>query len=84
MRELGKYFRIYCHETHNWKGLYHYPIISKDGDIAWRILHNRIVTPELLQWGKRTTADCPWCPGIKGTLDHMLLDCPAVKTYGIP
>ena len=68
----------------NWKGLYHYPILSKDGDIAWRILHNSIVTPEKLhQWGRRTTPDCPWCTGIRGTLDHMFLDCPAVKNIWI-
>jgi hypothetical protein len=43
--------------TPNWKAVYHYPIHSNDGDIEWRILHNRIVTPQQLhQWSNRKTA----------------------------
>jgi exonuclease III len=64
----------------NWKAVYHQPILSQDGDIAWRILHNRIVTPDLLhRWSKRQTDDCPWCPGDTGTFDHMFFDCPSVQ-----
>jgi hypothetical protein len=31
-----------------WESVYHHPILSKDGDVAWRILHNRIITPQQL------------------------------------
>jgi hypothetical protein len=42
--------------TPNWGAVYLRPILSKDGDIAWRILHNRTVTPQLLhQLSKRDT-----------------------------
>ncbi|PNF28681.1 hypothetical protein B7P43_G07886 [Cryptotermes secundus] len=66
-----------------WEALYHPPIISKDGDIAWRILHNRITTPQQLhRWKKKDTPNCPWCPGTSGTTEHMFLDCPhAVDFY---
>jgi hypothetical protein len=58
------------------------PILSKDGDIAWRILHNGIVIPKLLyQWSKRDTDYCPWCPGITGTIDHMFFDFPSVTAF---
>jgi exonuclease III len=65
--------------TPNWKAVYHPPILSQDGDIAWRILHNRIATPEQLnKWNQRQTADCPWCPRSPGTLEHMLFECSTV------
>jgi hypothetical protein len=53
----------------NWKGL-----LSPSGDIT------ELLPPEQLhQREKRTTADGPLCPGIKGNLDHMFLDYRAVK-----
>jgi hypothetical protein len=62
-----------------WEAAYHPPILSKDGDIAWKILHNRITTPQQLYcWNKRDTPDCLWCPGTSGTTEHMFLDCPSV------
>jgi exonuclease III len=63
-----------------WEAAYQPPIQSKDGDIAWKLLHNRITTPQMLHlWHKRDTPDCPWCPGILGTTQHMFLDCPSAK-----
>jgi hypothetical protein len=36
-----------------WEAVYHYPILSKDGNVAWRILHNRIIMPQQLhKWKK--------------------------------
>jgi hypothetical protein len=65
-----------------WEAVYHHPILSKDGDVAWRILHNRIVTPQQLhKWGKRDTSDCPWCPGTTGTIDHMFFECPTAIAF---
>lgn len=53
----------------------HHPILNKDVDIAWRILHKRTVTPQQLhQWSKRDRVDRRWRPG---TTDHMCLDCPS-------
>jgi hypothetical protein len=56
----------------------HHPLLSKDGeDIAARILHNRIVTPQQLhQWSKQDTDYCPWCPGTTGTIDNMCSTAP--------
>jgi hypothetical protein len=64
-----------------WKAVYHHPIMSKDGNISWMILYNRITTPQQLhKWGKRDTPDCPWCPGTTGT-EHMLLECSQVTAF---
>jgi hypothetical protein len=60
-----------------WISVYQYPMDSSDGGIAWRILHNIIVTPRwLYQWKKRKKEDCPWCVSVSGTLKHMILECP--------
>jgi hypothetical protein len=58
-----------------WTSLYQYPTDSKDGDIAWRLLHNTVVTPRnLYQWEKRKRKECPWCDGVSGTIEHMFLE----------
>jgi hypothetical protein len=45
-----------------WTLVYQYRTESNDGDIAWRIMHNIIVTPQRLhQWKRRKQEDCPWC-----------------------
>jgi hypothetical protein len=56
--------------------VYHYPIESKNCDIAWRLrvlgLHCLIFTPrQIHQWNKRDTDYCPWCPGRTGTSQHV-------------
>jgi hypothetical protein len=46
-----------------WEAVYHHPTLIKDGDVAWWIPHNRIVTPQQVhKWNKRDTSDCSWCP----------------------
>jgi hypothetical protein len=68
--------------TPYWSAVYHHPILSKDGDIAWRILHNRIVTPQQVhQWSKQDIVDCPWCTGTTGTIDHIFLNCPSATAF---
>jgi hypothetical protein len=65
-----------------WEAVYLQPILSKDGVVVWRILHNRIITPQQLhKWGKGDTPDCPWCPGTTGTMDHMFFECPTVTAF---
>jgi hypothetical protein len=65
-----------------WEAVYHHPILSKDDTVAWRIQHNRIITPQKLhKWGKRDTSDCPWCPGTTGTIDHMFFECPTAIAF---
>lgn len=67
--------------TPNCKAVYHYPIHTNHGDIASMTFHNRIVTPQQLhQWSKRQTVDCPWCPGVTATLDHIFFVCPWTTT----
>jgi exonuclease III len=64
----------------NWEAVYQSPIQSKDGDITWKLLHNRIATPQMLYlWKKRGKPDCPWCPGTSGTTQHMFIECPSAK-----
>jgi hypothetical protein len=59
-----------------WISLYQYPTDSKDGDNAWRFLHNTVVTPRrLYQWKKRKKDNCPWCDSVSGTVEHMFLEC---------
>jgi hypothetical protein len=46
--------------------------VTSNKYIAWRILHNIVVTPRrLYQWKKRKKEDCPWCVGVSGTLEHI-------------
>jgi hypothetical protein len=60
-----------------WEAVYLYPIDCKDGDVAWRMLHNRLVAQRLFhQWIKRVTDYCPRCHGTTGSLEHMFFDCP--------
>jgi hypothetical protein len=66
----------------HWETIYHLPIFSKDGDIAWKILRNRITTPQPLhRWNKRSIPGCSWCPGTSGTTEHMFLDCHSVTEF---
>jgi hypothetical protein len=56
--------------------LHLYPTDSKDGDFAWRFLHNTVVTPRrLYQWKNRKKEDCPWFDGVSGTIEHKFLEC---------
>jgi hypothetical protein len=65
-----------------WETAYHTPSLNKDGDIAWKILHNRITRPhQLHRWNKRGTPDCPWCPGTSGIIEHMFPNCPTVIDF---
>jgi hypothetical protein len=51
----------------SWNVVCLYSITCKDGDVAWCMVHNRIVTLKLLhQWTKRDTDCCPWCPRATG------------------
>jgi hypothetical protein len=85
--KLGKH--VLVNGERHWKlgkpkreTVYHPPILSKDGDIAWKILHNKITTPQQLhRWNKRNTPDSPWCSGTSGTTAHMFLDCPSVIDF---
>jgi hypothetical protein len=62
-----------------WKAVYHHPILSKDGNVAWRIQHNNIIKPQQVhKWGKRDPSDCPWCPSTTDKIDHMYFECPTV------
>jgi hypothetical protein len=58
-----------------WETVYHRSILSKDGDVAWRILHNRIITSQQVQkWGKRDTTDI---------MDHMFFKCPTATAFWV-
>jgi cell division protein FtsI/penicillin-binding protein 2 len=60
-----------------WEAVYHHPILSKDGDVAWRM-----ITPQQLhKWATRDTSDCPWCPGTTGTIDHIPFEWPTVTAF---
>lgn len=62
-----------------WDAAYETPSDSRDGDISWRLLHNRLVTPALLyKWRRREENRCPWCP-LLGSALHMMFQCPAVQ-----
>jgi hypothetical protein len=68
----------------SWKVIYIYSSRCKDGDVAWCMLHNRIVTLRLLhRWIERDIDCCPWCPRTTGTLKHMVLDCPSITILWI-
>lgn len=59
----------------NWDNLYRKPTITRDADISWRFLHDRLITPVRLKtWRKRQSAECPFC-GIHGTATHCILEC---------
>jgi zinc-binding in reverse transcriptase len=60
----------------NWRSLYQLPIDGSDGDISWRFLHDRLVTPvRRHKWGVQPSPHCPWCI-TPGTAMHMLFECP--------
>lgn len=64
----------------DWSSIYAYPIDGGDGDVTWRFLHDRLVTPVRRHlWGVQASPDCPWCTGVKGTSIHMMLECSRVE-----
>jgi exonuclease III len=63
-------------ETPIWEGVYLSPIDGGDGDVTWRFLHDRLVTPvRRFKWGVQPSPNCPWCI-TRGTTLHMILECP--------
>lgn len=64
----------------NIKMYYSKPAISKDSDIAFRLLHNSLPHPNQISHftpdGVRT---CNVCKGNDGTLYHRFFSCPALK-----
>lgn len=62
-----------------WTSLYHHPIEKKDSDVAWRLLHNALVTPKkLFQWKVIQSPLCPWCKE-EGNIVHMIFECTQTK-----
>jgi hypothetical protein len=61
--------------------VYHRPLLSKEGDIAWTILHSELSHHNSYTNEVNQILYCPWCPGAKGTIDHMFFDCPTVTAF---
>jgi len=62
-----------------WNNLYTYPTDKRDSDVAWRLLHNALVTPRrLYQWKIIPSSLCPWCKQ-EGNLSHMFFQCQQTK-----
>lgn len=63
----------------SWNTTHNYPTDRKDSDVAWKLLHNALVTPRKLhQWRVITSSLCPWCKE-EGNIQHMFFKCQQTK-----
>ena len=68
-------------DTKRWKTLYSPLTNNKQGDVNWKIVHRVLPTGLSLQrMGIQNSADCHRC-GTTDTIEHALLECPAVVSF---